>query len=432
MPDLPPWLLIFPVIAVIVYVHELGHFATAKWFGIKVLEFGFGFPPRLFGVSYKGTLYSINWIPLGGFVRFVGEEDPTDPDSFAAQSVLKKAIVLAAGFFMNMILAVVIFTAVFMFPYDTLIGGEVLITAVAPGSPAQKAELRPGDTILSVAGQRVMSPAELAEQIGGQVGQPIELTVRRGPSVSGLLVSPEFASVETVTVVPRANPPRQKVVDVVTDPAAEQISVPSNFTLGVNSDGTYSYEPDGSEVAVVSESQVSLAAARSYNRDLDVGDTLRQGAIGVMIGLANPKFGKTTDPVWSAVPNSFRTIWGFLVLNWTGLTQAISDRSNPSTGLIGISQATGEGVSRFGVVWVFQLTAALSVIVGVFNILPLPPLDGGKLLFVGIEWLRRGKRISPRREGQISLVGLAMIVGLFLVVSYFDVARLLSGESILP
>ncbi len=432
MPDLPPWLLIFPVIAVIVYVHELGHFATAKWFGIKVLEFGFGFPPRLFGVSYKGTLYSINWIPLGGFVRFVGEEDPTDPDSFAAQSVLKKAIVLAAGFFMNMILAVVIFTAVFMFPYDTLISGEVLITAVAPGSPAQKAELRPGDTILSVAGQRVMSPAELAEQIGGQVGQPIELTVRRGPSVSGLLVSPEFASVETVTVVPRANPPRQKVVDVVTDPAAEQISVPSNFTLGVNSDGTYSYEPGGSEVAVVSESQVSLAAARSYNRDLDVGDTLRQGAIGVMIGLANPKFGKTTDPVWSAVPNSFRTIWGFLVLNWTGLTQAISDRSNPSTGLIGISQATGEGVSRFGVVWVFQLTAALSVIVGVFNVLPLPPLDGGKLLFVGIEWLRRGKRISPRREGQISLVGLAMIVGLFLVVSYFDVARLLSGESILP
>ena len=76
MPDIPLWLLIFPVLGFIVFVHELGHFATARAFGIKVTEFGFGFPPRMFGVRYRDTLYSLNWIPIGGFVRMVGEEDP--------------------------------------------------------------------------------------------------------------------------------------------------------------------------------------------------------------------------------------------------------------------------------------------------------------------------------------------------------------------
>ena len=81
-------------VGALIFVHELGHFATAKWFGIKVTEFGFGFPPRIFGVTRGETTYTLNWIPLGGFVRMVGEEDPTDPRSFARQSVLKRAIVL--------------------------------------------------------------------------------------------------------------------------------------------------------------------------------------------------------------------------------------------------------------------------------------------------------------------------------------------------
>ena len=429
---LPPWLLIFPVVAVIVYVHELGHFLAARMFGIKVTEFGFGFPPRIVGVPFKGTVYSINWIPLGGFVRFVGEDDPADPDSLASHSILKRVAVLGAGFFMNILLAAVIFTVLFMLPYDELIGGDVVITAVAPGSPAQLAGVRPGDTVLTVDGRRVLSPAELVDLVRDRLGEPIELGIRRSGAIGGLDVSPDLVPVETVTVVPRVSPPSQKVVEVVTDPAAAEVDVPSNFKLTTNPDGSFRYERGGSEVAIVSETQVSLAAARSYDPDIEVGDTLRQGAIGVMIGLANPKFGKVTDPVWRAVPNSFKAIWGFLVMNWNGLSEAVSSRSNPGTGLIGISQATGEGVSRFGFTWVFQLTAALSVIIGVFNLLPVPPLDGGKLLFVVIEWVRRGKRISSRREGQVSLVGLAMIVGLFLVVSYFDVARLLSGERILP
>ena len=100
---LPSWLLIIPVLGFLIFIHELGHFVTAKAFRIKVTEFGFGFPPRIFGVPFRGTLYSINWIPIGGFVRMVGEEDPEDPESFARQSVLKRSIVLIAGSAMNMV-----------------------------------------------------------------------------------------------------------------------------------------------------------------------------------------------------------------------------------------------------------------------------------------------------------------------------------------
>ena len=132
MLDLPNWLLIVPVLALLIFVHELGHFTTAKLFGIKVTEFGFGFPPRVFGIPFRGTIYSLNLIPLGGFVKMVGEEDPSDPVSFARHSVLKRLIVLSAGSIMNFVLPIVIFTVLLMLPHDALVGGSVLITSVAP------------------------------------------------------------------------------------------------------------------------------------------------------------------------------------------------------------------------------------------------------------------------------------------------------------
>ena len=139
---LPSWLLIVPVLAALVFVHELGHYLAAKRFGIKVLEFGFGFPPRLFGVKYGETIYSVNAIPLGGFVKLLGEEDPTDERSFARQSVWKRTVVLCAGSFMNFVTPIVIFTVLFMLPQDVPVG-TVQVTGVAPGSPAQAAGIRP-------------------------------------------------------------------------------------------------------------------------------------------------------------------------------------------------------------------------------------------------------------------------------------------------
>ena len=396
--DLPNWLLIVPVLAFLIFIHELGHFAAAKWFGIRVTEFGFGFPPRAFGVSYRGTVYSVNWIPIGGFVRIVGEEDPTDPESFARQSVLKRSVVLLAGSFMNLVLPVVIFTVLFMLPHDTLLGGDVIIAGVAPASPANVAGLRPGDAIRSVDGHPVTHPEKLVDLVRGRAGQPIELSIRRAPAVTGFRTSPEFMDIASVTVVPRRNPPKLRVVEVVTDRASE----------------------------------VSLSEARRYDSRLALGDTMTQGAIGVRIGLANAKFGRTTDPVWRAVPRSFETIWNILVFTWNGLVEGVATRSNPGiAGPIGIAHATDEVVSRLGISWIFQLTALLSISLGVLNILPIPALDGGRLAFVMLEWVRRGKRISPKREGLVHLVGFVLVIGLILVLSYYDIVRILGGESLI-
>ena len=129
---MPSWLLVIPVLSLLVFIHELGHFLTAKKFGIKVTEFGFGFPPRIWGITFGETRYSINLIPLGGFVKMVGEEDPTEPRSFARQSILKRSIVLIAGSFMNLILPIIIFTIILTLPHDTLVGTCLLYTSPSP------------------------------------------------------------------------------------------------------------------------------------------------------------------------------------------------------------------------------------------------------------------------------------------------------------
>ena len=262
---LPSWLLIVPVLAALVFVHELGHYLAAKRFGIKVLEFGFGFPPRLFGVKYGETVYSINAIPLGGFVRLLGEEDPTDPRSFARQSVLKRTVVLCAGSFMNFLTPIVIFTVLFILPQDIPVG-TVQVTGVAPGSPAQQAGIRAGDQVTAVDGKRVRNHYELVEQIMVNLGAEVELTVRRGSVVTGLRASPDSSVVDVVTVVPRLNPPELEVVEIVTSP----------------------------------ETQVSLRDARRYNVRLQPGDTMTQGAVGVMIGTSNVRLVKESQSVLDA------------------------------------------------------------------------------------------------------------------------------------
>ena len=396
MISLPSWLLIVPVLGALIFVHELGHFVAAKRFGIKVLEFGFGFPPRLFGIRYGETLYSINLVPLGGFVRMVGEEDPEDPRSFARKSVLQRIIVLSAGSFMNLLTPIVIFTVLFAIPRDTAIG-SVIISGVAPGSPAAEAGLRPGDIVLAYDGDRVNNHLDLIAQVMATLGSETEITVRRGAIVSGLGGSPELAAVETLTVVPRLNPPQPQVVDNVAEP----------------------------------ETQVSLGDAQLYNRELEVGDIMTQGSIGVMIGTSNVRIVKQRESIWNAVPMAVERIWDVVTITKNGFARWIAGGPDPGlAGPIGIARVTGE-VAKAGISPIFELTALLSISLGIVNILPIPALDGGRLMFVVIEWVRRGKRISPKREGLVHLVGFALLLGFIVVVSYFDVVRMLSGDSLI-
>lgn len=390
---LPSWLLVVPVLGSLIFVHELGHFLTAKRFGIKVTEFGFGFPPRIWGFRRGETIYSINWLPLGGFVRMVGEEDPTEPGSFARQSVLKRVIVLSAGSVVNLLVPIVIYTILLMLPQDTLVE-SVVITSVDPGSPAEGAGLRAGDALLHVNGNRVNNRNDVQREVLTVLGETIELTVRRGARVSGMRVSPEFAVVETVSVKARMNPPSRVVVAEVTDP----------------------------------EAQVSLNQINNLGLDLSLGDELQGGSIGIWMAASNQRITKRSEPFWNAVPMSLDRVRDILVIFKNVLERWIAGGPDPGfTGPVGISKLTGD-VARAGISPTFELVAFLSISLGIINILPIPALDGGRLMFVLLEWVRRGKRISPEREGVVHLVGFVVLISFIVFMSYRDVVRLLNGE----
>jgi len=184
------------VLAIVTLSHEAGHFFSARIFGVKVNEFGLGYPPRLFAKKGKsGTEYSVNLLPLGGFVKLAGEEDPTAPGALASKSHAKRITVLAAGAIVNALLPIILFTVVFALPHQ-IATGKIEVLAVAAGSPAEVAGVQVGDTILSFNGRQLANNAELGRYIFLDLGETVPMQIQKADG-----------TVVNVTVNPRWNPP---------------------------------------------------------------------------------------------------------------------------------------------------------------------------------------------------------------------------------
>lgn len=347
------------VLGVLVFVHELGHFATAKWAGIKVEEFGFGYPPRLFTFMKRGdTIYTVNLLPLGGFVKMLGEEDPTHPESFARKSAWKRAIVLVAGSAMNVLLAVVLFTAISMIGAPT--GdptGRIQINEVAAGSPAALAGLQPGDYILYVGNQRVRTIGVLQGIVARFYDREVTVTIERD------------GQEQDVRLVPRSNPP---------------------------------------------ENEGAMGISIFEEREM-----VRQGPIAALgTGI------RETGTAFVAILGGFGELLG-------RIGAGASSEGPPVAGPLGIAQLTGEVAERGTLVDMLGFMAILSINLAIINLLPIPALDGGRLLFVAVEALRGGRRIDPAKEGLIHLVGMMLLLSLIAFISYFDVVRIISGQPLL-
>jgi regulator of sigma E protease len=209
------WLAIIPILSLLMLVHELGHFVTARRAGIVVQEFGFGLPPRIFGYQHNGVIYSLNWIPFGAFVKMLGEEDPTAPGSFASKSKLTRAIVLSAGSAMNFVTAVIVFAVAYMTGWPTPVPNEVQIAEVAAASPAEAAGLRAGDLVIAVDGQPVGSVEDFQRLVRERIGGTVTLELVRGDE-----------RVHT-SMTPRVDPPPgQGAIGVKIQPRARPVSHP--------------------------------------------------------------------------------------------------------------------------------------------------------------------------------------------------------------
>jgi regulator of sigma E protease len=350
----------------LMFIHELGHFLAAKKAGIRVEEFGMGFPPRAVKLFKRGeTEYTLNWLPIGAFVRMTGEEDPSDPRSFAAASKKWRLITLAAGPFMNFIGGFVILALAYSLFATTPTEFQYRIQVVNTNSVAQTLGLQAGDTIISVNGvsmtQRLAANSQqqpqanaLREQTQQSIGKPIEIVVLRQPE--------------------GADKP-------------QQVTLSGQIPAGANADAplgvSLSFNVTKSERMSVSFLQALGLAGQ------DVANVV-SGFVRVPIDLIEQRI-----PAEQARP-----------VGPIGIT---------NIGVTLIEERATQGFFPF-----IRFAGFLSIILGITNLLPIPALDGGRMLFILIEILR-GKRVDPQREQWVHAIGMMIILGLSAVIVVLDI-----------
>lgn len=384
-------ILVFLVIlSVLVLIHEGGHFFVAKKLGIKVEEFGFGFPPKMFSIRRGDTEYSINWLPIGGFVKLYGEDEAgagkidlekkkeINKDlnrAFFARSAWQRAAVIVAGVVMNTILAIVIFY-VFLgisgfktnipllsdykfFGVNQTNIQEVVISEIAKNSPAEKQGLEPLTKIISVNGKVVANSNEFVNVVNKNRGQEIEI------SWSSLQTS----EIHKTKIIPRLNPPK------------------GEGALGV---GLFSYS---SAVLNYKTPVQKIFSGMTYPVNLTAYNL---NVMGKLIKVSFEE--KSTEP----------------------LSQGVS-------GPIGIASATGSILEikdlKEKILGLLNLAGLLSISLAFFNVLPIPALDGGRLFFILVEAVT-GRKVNQRFESITHTIGMLILLGLMVLITFKDIGKL--------
>lgn len=343
-------LIIFiPVLGLLVFIHELGHFLAAKWAGIRVERFSLGFPPRLFGKKIGDTDYCISWIPLGGYVKMAGMIDESmdsevtgQPWEFMSKPIWKRMIVIAAGPVMNVLLALFFFTAVYSF-YG-MRETTTVIEQVMPNSPAAAVGLQPDDKILMIDGKNISSWDEITAVIHPNAEKTLSIEWERNAQRMQSFVTPRRDSAST------------------------------------------------------------------------------RGLIGIAPKLVTRQMG-----FMEALQRSGRETWGMTQATFQFIGRIFTGKESAREGLAGpifmaktVSQAAQQGFDTL-----LYLTAFISLQLAILNILPIPALDGGHLLFLAIEGILR-RPLSLRLRMVIQQIGMALLLVLMAFVLFNDVQKLIT------
>lgn len=357
------------VLTVLVLFHELGHFIVAKFFKIKVEEFGFGLPPRIFGKKFGETVYSLNWLPIGGFVKLFGEDEAGagkisklkapishSKKAFYSRPWYQRALVIVAGVAMNFLLSVIIFSVLFSVVGIPVFGDKVIVEKVISDSPAQVSGLRTGDVIEFLNGVKITSSQQVIELTKKYLGQKISIMVLSGQEE------------KTFEIMPRANYPK--------DQGPMGVVIKQNF-----------------EVKRYSWYQAPIAG---------FGEAINQ-----------------TKMLLSAAGALISQIF---------VTGQVPEYS--FAGPVGVAQLTGRYI-EFGPTVLLSFVSLLSLNLMIVNILPIPALDGGRLFFILIEAVTR-RKVHPKFESYAHTIGMALLLALIVLITIHDLIRILSGQPILP
>lgn len=395
-----------------------------------------------------GTEFTLNAIPFGGYVRMNEDDSSSAPNAFVSKPAWQRAIILVAGVTMNFILAFLVFIALPMMVPQMTLAANTNIVRVNPNTPAAAAGLSVGDVIVSVNGVDVNgSRQKMANALASECGKPVTLGIER-PNPRG---ASEHFDVQ-VTPRPSDDPPciigvaisqdvGAKIASVAPGSIAERAGLrPGDSLVRV---GDFTVLPTDSSIGILNDEnvlashildhyKVNTVAILRYIRNGEPQQTkitipadlpADQATLGLSFhfGLVDA-VGEASQQMYTAltsVPRAFRDLFGNLA------------RGNNSgvVGPVGITQIVSEGTPSGGLPFLISVVGVLSLNLAIFNLLPIPGLDGGRLVFVIAEMVMRGRKLDPRKEGYIHLAGFVFLLMMIFVISYFDVTRLLAGKS---
>lgn len=364
---------------ILVVIHELGHFLVAKRSGIKVLEFGFGIPPKIFGKKIGETLVSLNWLPFGGFVKLLGEDEVdkkilSNKRSFAAQIVWKRILIVVAGVLMNLVFAWILFYIVlgnqgFKFQLPLILDHKflgvnqqvetmVVVGQVAKDSPAEKVGIKAGDRILAINDELIKDSEQVSSKIKSLAGKEIKLTLSDLPK----------RNFKTIQVVPRQSPPEGQG--------------PLGIALSAFKLANLEYQTNLSKLLA--------GPIHSWNLTVYSGKIL-----GKLVNQSLVQ--KTLEPISHSVAGP---------VGITSLANAVlTSTKNP-------------------LIPYLDFVGLLSLNLAVVNLLPFPALDGGRLFFLIIEAVTR-RRVHAEIERWVHTVGMAILLALIILITFSDIRKII-------
>ncbi len=424
------------VLGVLVFVHELGHFLVAKALGVGVDRFSIGFPPKMFGFRYGETEYCISWIPLGGYVKLRGEDpgetvDPDDPSLYSTRPPHQRAGIVAAGPIMNLTLSFILMPLVFMIGMNipAFFESPVQVAWVVPDSVADAAGIKKGDHLIRLENREINNWEELFEAAAIATSDEVPLVINRdGKRLSIVIPVEDLKNGNGLGILP----PLEPVIGTLAPgyPAIKAGLKVGDRILSVGGLPVSHWNEMAQIIHGSPGKSVTIEVDRGGEHlSLTVVPRLDEKSEQGLVGISpdNETIARRF-PFVESVKRGFKRNLELLGLTFKFIWDLVT--FNTSLKLLGgpimIFQVTGE-VAKAGIPEFIAFMAFLSLQLGILNLLPIPVLDGGHLLFMGLEGIK-GRPLEPRYREMAQKIGFFLLILLILVVSYNDILRILSGR----